>query len=273
MDCSRVRELLSPYYDGELTGDDQAVVAEHLSDCAACSLERESFSRLSALVRSAAPAPPSSGAWAELEHRLDEDAATSLRDRHDRWRSARYYIFAAAAALLIAILGVYGHRGGMDASHRQMAADFAHYLEIFERDPFEAQGFLASRYGSQPAWPPERGGSGPRPAIAAALAQSYTIRSARVWDMPCCPCLQIVCQRSDGSVLMIFEHEEPQPMWFAGRSAMEADCGGKRCTVVAMERQLAATWKLGGRQITVVGARDLDELSALVQWLAQAEAA
>lgn len=47
-----------------------------------------------------------------------------------------------------------------------------------------------------------------RPWVAAALGESYSFQSAHVWDMPCCPCFQMVCQRSDGTVLVIFKHEE-----------------------------------------------------------------
>jgi len=273
MDCDRVRELLSPYYDGEIAGDDRAAVAEHLNDCPACLGDVASFRRLSALVRDAAPAAPPSGGWAELEYRLDEDAATSRRNSHHRWRSVGSFAFAGAAALLIAVLAVLGHRGGMDGREQAMTADFRRYLEIFERNPSEAQGFLSSRYASKQMWSAAAGERGDRVAIAAGLPASYTIHSAHLWQMPCCPCLQIVCRRADGTVLAIFEHEDPQPMWFAGRPATEKDCGGKRCTVVAMEGQLAATWELGGRQITVVGAQDLDELAMLVQWLARSKAA
>ena len=260
MDCSQVRELLSPYYDGALSADDRAVVAEHLSHCPACEVELEAFRRLSALVHSVAPAPPPDDRWSELARRLEENTLGRPKP-HRRRRVFGLAALAAAATALIAV-GMFGHRGGMDGHDAQMTAHFGDYMAMFERNPSAAQNFLASSFAHQPLDHDRQSGG-----IAAALPASYTLHSAQVWDMPCCPCVQIVCQRPDGSLLAIFEHEEPQPMWFAGRSTMQKDCGGKSCTLVVMEGQLAATWRAADRQITVVGARDVAEVSELVQWL------
>ena len=269
MDCSRVRELLSHYYDGELPGDDRAVVAEHVNRCEPCAAEVEGFRRLSALVRHAAP-KDSPNDWSDLAHRLDEDSAISLRKGFNRRQVVGLASLAVGAAILIAVVGLFAHRGEMeshDPQMAQMAADFAHYLEIFERSPSEAQEFLSNTFARMPV-----GHGDDRPWFAETLGESYTFQSAHVWDMPCCPCLQMVCQRSDGSMLAIFKHEQPQPMWFAGRSASEADCAGKRCTVVAMGQQLAATWEGNGWHITAVGVRDLEEMTVLVKALTDADA-
>ncbi len=269
MRCTRVRELLSDYYDGELAGDDRAVVAEHVSHCETCAAEVEAFRRLSALVRHAAPEDRPSG-WSELAHRLDNDSAISLPKRFDRQQVVGLASLAVGAAILIAVVGLFGHRGGMeghDPQMAQMAADFAHYLEIFERSPAEAQEFLSRTFVRKPV-----GHDEDRPWVTAALGESYTFQSVHVWDMPCCPCFQMVCQRSDGTVLVIFKHEQPQPMWFGGRTATEADCAGKRCTMVAVGQQLAATWEGSGWHITAVGVRDLEEITTLVKALADAGA-
>jgi len=125
-----------------------------------------------------------------------------------------------------------------------------------QRNPSEADRFLSSRYASEQIWSAAAGPRGDRVAIAARLPASYTVHADR---------------RADGTVLAIFEHEDPQPKRLAGRPTTEKDCGGKRCTIVAMEGQLATTWESDGRQITVVGAQDLDELAMLVQWLAQSQ--
>lgn len=173
MRCTRVRELLSHYYDGELPSDDRAVVAEPVSHCETCAAEVEGFRRLSALVRHAAPEDDPNG-WCELVHRLGNDNAISLRRRFDRQQVVRLASLAIGTAILIAVVGLFGHRSGReghDPQMAQMAADFAHYLEIFERSP------------------------------------------------------------------------------------AEADCAGKRCTMVAVGQQLAATWEGSGWHITAVGLR------------------
>jgi hypothetical protein len=234
MDCNEVRESLSPYYDGALPDDDRAVVAEHLSQCPACEVELESFRRLSALVHSVAPAPPPDDRWSELARRLEENML-DLPKPHRRRRVVGLAVLAAAATALIAVPALL-HRDGMDGHDAEMTAHFGYYMAKFERNPSEAQNFLASTFAHQPLDHDRHPGE-----IAAALPASYILHSAQVWDMPCCPCVQIVCQRSDGSLLAIFKHEKPQPMWFAGRSTMQKNCGGKPCTLVVMEGQLAAT--------------------------------
>ncbi len=266
MDCSKVRELLSQYYDAELPANDREVVTEHLSHCGTCAAEVEGFRRLSTLVRHAV-LNDSPCDWNDLANRLEEDSTVGLRKRFDRHPLVRWASLALGAAILIGVVGLFAHRRGMESHDAQMAADLAHYLEIFERSPSEAQEFLSKAFARLPV-----GHGDDRPWFAAALGASYTLQSAHVWDMPCCPCFQMVCERPDGSMLAIFKHEEPQPMWFAGRSPIEAHCAGKTCTMVAIGEQLAVTWRGSGWHFTAVGVRDLEELAVLVAALTDVDA-
>ncbi len=85
--------------------------------------------------------------------------------------------------------------------------------------------------------------------------------------MPCCTCVQCLCKRSDGSVIAIFEHDdEEMTEWFGDRPAMAANCSGKRCSLVEVNDRIAASWKRDKRHITVVGIRDVAELTELVAW-------
>lgn len=46
MRCERARELLSPYLDGELSGDERREVATHIAACRACSAHAADFRRI-----------------------------------------------------------------------------------------------------------------------------------------------------------------------------------------------------------------------------------
>jgi len=46
MQCERVRELLSPYLDGELSAEERRAVAAHLGECHSCSAQLSDFRRV-----------------------------------------------------------------------------------------------------------------------------------------------------------------------------------------------------------------------------------
>jgi len=47
MNCSEIEELLSAYYDGELSADMTAKIGEHLAGCNRCAEELAGFKTLS----------------------------------------------------------------------------------------------------------------------------------------------------------------------------------------------------------------------------------
>ncbi len=68
-------------------------------------------------------------------------------------------------------------------------------------------------------------------------------------------------------MIAIFEHDdEEMTEWFGDRPAMAANCSGKRCSLVEVNDRIAASWKRDKRHITVVGLRDVAELTELVAW-------
>ena len=154
------------------------------------------------------------------------------------------------------------------APHHRHARVFGHYLEEFQRDPQKAQNILLANYQSE-ALDTEFAVQkvGYRPAVAAGLPEGYSIESLYVMEMPCCTCVQTLCRRSDGSVLVVFEHDDDQPNWFGGRPGIMANCGGKQCSLVGLDSQLAASWKRGKRHMTIIGARDVAEVDKMVSWL------
>jgi anti-sigma factor (TIGR02949 family) len=59
MQCERVRELLSPYLDGELSAEERRQVAAHLEECRSCSAQLSDFRRVGQTLAEAGrePAP------------------------------------------------------------------------------------------------------------------------------------------------------------------------------------------------------------------------
>ena len=76
MDCPEVKELLSAYYDDELTSGQRTAVAEHLACCDECAHELEGFRRLSALAERLAQPEPPARIWQQLEAQLDAASGT-----------------------------------------------------------------------------------------------------------------------------------------------------------------------------------------------------
>ena len=64
---------------------------------------------------------------------------------------------------------------------------------------------------------------------------------------------------------MIFEHDAEQAVWFGDRPKSRHLWGGVETTVIEFDDQLAATWRVGRRSVTLVGAGDIDDLSKLIR--------
>ena len=153
--------------------------------------------------------------------------------------------------------------------HDNFTAEFGHYLDEFRHDPDTAQQILLAKYTNQLVAPNQASEYiGYRPSVTEGLPAEYTLESTHVIKMPCCICVQSICKRSDGSTLAIFEHDDEElTEWFGDRPSITASCKDKQCCLVELDEQIAASWKRGSRHITLIGARDLEEVNKLVAWL------
>jgi len=274
MDCSEVKNLLSAYCDDELSSVKRTAVADHLAGCDDCARELAGFQSLSTLAAGMTHPEPPAQIWQELEEQLDfEHGQQSARPTFLNWLgwmrkpSVRFGL-ATAAAILIAV-GWFGY-ANWPVEHNvdhQMAVVFGEYLEEFRRDPSAAQQILLANYEGQAVDADQALHTvGYRPAVAYGLPEGYAVEETYVMKMPCCACVQCLCQRSDGTTIAIFEHDDEEADWFGDRPQSEAICDGKRCSMVEIDDRLAATWRQGKRHITVVGARDAAEVERLVAW-------
>ncbi len=215
------------------------------------------------------PIPPEK-LWDRLEVELDGEAFPRPLGR-TRFVSLRTSMILTLAATVLVALGVgwfgydtwFGH-----GDHHGFVAEFGHYLDEFRRDPEAAQQMLVAKYDGESVDGEQAIRLvGYRPLTSHTSHNQYSVKSTHVLKMPCCTCVQTLCERSDGSAVAIFEHDDANPEWFGDQRETIANCSGKRCCLFDLNDRIAASWKSGTRHITVIGARDADEVSDLVAWL------
>ncbi len=94
MNCIEIQELLSPYYDGELSVDARTSVAEHLQQCESCSELLVGYGRLSDSFSADSLGGPPESVWASIVSELGQPG-----ERIPARRIIRRFLRARAAAL------------------------------------------------------------------------------------------------------------------------------------------------------------------------------
>ncbi|MGN6547678.1 MAG: anti-sigma factor family protein [Aureliella sp.] len=215
MNCAETQELLSSYYDGELSGELAAQVEQHVAHCSDCQAELASFQQLSAAICAAPACPPAAGNWQRIAARLEEpgptpNAVTQASAASDAvvvrpgqmspaqispslFGGAR--TAAALLALAAAVLLMVGLRTGVDRSGNEPAAvvasavDYEDVLQTFQREPQLAIEQLSKRYdGREVSAEQATALLGFRPSIAAGLPSQARLVSTRVLKLPQCKC-------------------------------------------------------------------------------------
>ncbi len=266
MNCDSVRELMSACYDQELAPDVEAAVREHLEDCPDCGHQLAEFAELSKLAAEMRLPQVPAGMWASINASLNnqkhERAATDVPRRLSQIALAATLLVAASTALIVS-----WNRQHAD-EHHEMAEVFGQYLDRFQQHPEDAQEVLLARYQGQLVDPQHAVDEAEfTPNAPDQLPQGFVREGIYVLKMPCCTCTQTIYKDSHGNVLALFEHTDQQRSWFGDRPTITAQCHGKPTCLVQLRDQLAACWKSGPRHLTVVGARDVEQVSAIVAYL------
>lgn len=300
MNCSETKNLLSAFYDEELSVDVRASVAEHLQACQSCAGALAEYQQLSAAFSRAASPPVPPSVWGNIVRGIDAQGVTEIasetstsgadapevelasqtnanRSPERRWSRATYQRLAIAASMLLVFgLSVWMSRhdsmSDLDHEHgKEFVATMDHYLRVLPENPDEAEQFLIDKYDGQVVAPDEAVRLvGYRPTVADGLPAGYSLASTSVLKMPCCTCVKAVCKRQDGSTLVLFEHDDDEVDWFGDRASSMAMCGDKECCLVDLDSSFAATWREGTRSMTAVGVKDQEEVAALIEWFDQA---
>jgi hypothetical protein len=270
VNCNRVNELLSAFHDAELAPEVRQAVAAHLEGCPKCAADLADYRRLSDVAaRLTRPEPPDQ--WAAIERQLAASSAAPRRSPSSFRLPARRLAIAASVALA-AGLGAAAYYGWLSPSavrDQHLAMNFDSFLSRFEEQPQVAEQVLLTSYnGRQVDFDEAARLLGYRPVMARGAPPGYVVDAVYVLDMPCCKCPQVICRGDDGQRVAIFEHESDQPIWFGDRPAIDATCGGTSMRIVEVDTDLlAATWSSQERRVTVVGARNVEEVAQLASYL------
>lgn len=265
MKCSDARELLSAYHDCELAPSQRARVTSHIAVCASCSGELASYQWLSGLTERL-PEPKVASEYSSALP-AEPRALPDIRSQSQGFTAWQGWVATAAAVLLIA--GVWWGVGPRDRGLTQgRPSDLAAFLAAMGSDPKSAQQGLLGRFRAQSVSLEVAGQRlGYRPAATESLPSDWDLTETYLLDMPCCRCVQVIYTNSKGRSVSVFEHEAERAIVFEGEPERKCLCHGMPTTVAGSEGALAATWKNGSRFITVVGAKDLEEVEGFVESL------
>lgn len=264
MQCHEVAQLLSAFYDNELPPDRTAAVAAHIESCPHCTAELDSFRNLSDLTTQLYRPSPPPHVWRRIATQLDADAA-QINPKAKPSRRIRCFALLAITMMVAVGASWLGHVLWHSHVDHHLALNFGQFLRTFEKSPEQAQDFLAQKYsGRRVTLADAVRELKYRPVVVDGLPPEYELTQATLLDMPCCRCLETCYRRKKGGMLCIFEHDEDQPIWFDDRPATSTVCCGKSTRLVTGDGWIAASWQHQRRQITVIGAADMDELTRLV---------
>jgi hypothetical protein len=267
MNCESARVLLSAYFDRELEPDPASAVRGHLATCQDCALRLAEFEELSKLATDICEPEVPQGVWFAIESLLGTVHRQQSGNATRQWLKPSRA--ALAATLLIgASLALVGYWTWHSRDqHVQMAAVFDRYLGEFQEHPQQAQQVLRARYDGRPMDLQTVGNGQFVPNAPQDLPNGFARVETYLLNMPCCTCTQTTYKNQAGDVLVLYEHSEDQRIWFGDRPVIEAQCHGQPTFLVQLKDQLAASWKCGPRHLTVIGARNVEQVSELIAFL------
>jgi hypothetical protein len=269
MDCQQTNNLLSHYFDGELPEVQRMEVESHFGDCSRCLQELAFFRKLSTAIRRlSVPAMPREMLWqritAELDQASRKSSPTVLPIICAGSLKARKWAFLSTAAIVMMAISI----AFVIYNTRRHHGELQRYATLLESEPRAAQLYLAKQFSGQTVSADEAIRLvGYRPRNVQPPPAEFICDELVVLDMPCCKCVQAIWSRPDRSTIAVFEHQSEMDDWFSSDSSIRMKCAGIECRLTQLDGQLAATWQVGSRVITVIGLKDANELSVLVQFL------
>jgi len=267
-------DRLSAYLDQEVSDEDRRQIEEHCEQCESCRTTVSQFVSIGRLMRQTEPRVNTDAMWERVATQLDnaDVLPTTTKSGISNWV---YALFAIAASIsLFWFVARNNTSTKQDANvaahqHASLAVDFQDVFQLAKAQPKAAIARLVAKYqGQEVGQKAAINYLGYEPALFQNVPQGFTRVSTHVLNMPCCKCSATICERSDGTSVIVFEHKDEQPVWFGDSSSIETQCSGKTCKIVESAGQLAVSWKNQDRQLTVVGAIDLAEVN---QWVASTQ--
>ena len=272
MNCKEVADNLSQFMDSELDSALKERVSLHLESCDACKRDLESFRRIGEWMREFEAPVDTELTWNRIEAAIPSKLRLSER-RTVKWLAPALALAASVGFVMARV--VWYPTNGTNTQHEHAihehgssAVDFRNVIEFAQSEPQKAISNLVERYeGKQLDSESATRYIGYRPALFNRVPDGFQRVSTHVLNMPCCKCTATVCQRPNGTSVIVFEHKDEQPVWFGELPSIETQCSGKQCRIIESAGQLAVSWRQNDRQFTMVGAADIAEVSQWVETL------
>lgn len=269
MNCDWVDDRLSAYLDDELAPEERQRFDGHCEECASCRELIAQYQAMGALMRESEAAADTDSVWDRISNRLDANDVVTVVPKSYAWNwSVAILATAASIALIFFVVrkDLSSDHGNSSHEHSQLAVDFQDVIRLASTEPKAAIAELVAKYqGKQVDLAAATEYLGHEPATFTSLPEGFARASTHVLNMPCCKCSASICERADGSSVIVFEHKDEQPVWFGDSPSIETQCSGKTCKIVESAGQLAVSWKNEDRQLTMIGAKDIDEVN---RWVA-----
>jgi Putative zinc-finger len=270
MNCDWVEEHLSAYIDNELAAQERLKFDSHCDQCDSCRALAAEYQAIGRLMRQSEAGVDTNSLWERVEHRLDDDRVVPISTKSQP-RNWVYAILATAASVaviwFIARNPISEHNhSDTNHEHAALAVDFQEVIRTAKLEPKVAVAKLVSKYqGKELDAKATASYLGYEPTLFKSIPEGFSLVSTHVLNMPCCKCSASICERADGTSLVVFEHKDEQPVWFGELPSIETQCSGRTCKIVEASGQLAVSWKNDDRQLTMVGANDLAEVNNWVK--------
>lgn len=230
MECEQVRTLLGPFHDRELASAEHAAVAAHVGECAACAGELAAITELGESAR-LLPAP-----------HAPESVWLDVADRMPARRRSPWKVAAVAAVVLVAVAAGWLTRRTPSAPDLELVALGAGRPVALQDAARQVDFRFVSR---------------------TELAGGYRLDECCLCSDGCCDMVRCKYRRGSDRIVLV-QGPAAHPVDFGDRPSTEETVGGKRVCVIRCEGCLAATWRTGDTSFSLIGPRDLPELSRLL---------
>jgi Putative zinc-finger len=271
MNCPTIEQRLSAYIDGELSSNEKMQVEDHCDQCQTCSEMISQFVAMGTLMRCSEKPVDTAAIWQNIATGLVDGPRIPNSANTRTWLYVLLGTAVSMAFLWITIRFNQSPEHDKHASahqHDTLAVDFQQILATAATEPKAALEILTTKYqGREMDQSAATQFLGYEPVLFRSIPAGIARISTHVLNMPCCKCSATICERNDGSSLILFEHKEEQPIWFGETLPMQAQCSGKKCLIVESAGQLAISWKSDDRQLTLIGVKDIAEVSPWVDSL------
>ncbi len=263
-----IADRLSAYIDNALGADDVHIIKQHCSTCEMCRALVSQYQAMGTLMRQSEAHVDTEELWERVSSRLEGSAIVPISPR-SQLKNWVYAILATAASLTLMWI-VANNSSSKHANetheHAALAVDFQEVIRSAKSEPKIAIAKLVAKYqGKELDARAAADYLGYEPAVFKSAPEGFARVSTHVLNMPCCKCSASICERDDGTSVIVFEHKDEQPVWFGDSPSIDTQCSGKTCKIVETAGLLAVSWKNQDRQLTIVGANDIAEVN---QWVA-----